>query len=147
MSRIQTNRVLPSELCIQSIDDILYSIGLCHHSVRDRPKRSVINKPIIVLIFVLIQIPMRIVSNTTDNEMILLLTADMGHYVTFKEYINIMSILLTLMALHNYLSISKLDISKIGYKSMIMKAPAVSMGAIMLKTPDISKSLISKLLL
>ena len=99
MSRIQTNRVLPSELSIQSIDDILYSIGLCHYSVRDRPKRSVINKPIIVLIFVLIQIPMRIVSNTTDNEMILLLTADMGHYVTFKEYINIMSILLTLMAL------------------------------------------------
>ena len=33
------------------------------------------------------------------------------------------------------------------YKSMIMKAPAVSMGVIMLKTPDISKSLISKLLL
>ena len=30
---------------------------------------------------------------------------------------------------------------------MILKAPAVSMGAIMLKTPDISKSLISKLLL
>ena len=48
---------------------------------------------------------------------------------------------------HNYLSISKLDISKTGYKSIIMKAPAVSMGAIMLKTPDISKSLISKLLL
>ena len=65
----------------------------------DRRDLLFINKPIIVLIFVLIQIPMRIVSNTTDNEMILLLTADMGHYVTFKEYINIMSILLTLMAL------------------------------------------------
>ena len=50
-----------------------------------------------------------------------------------------------LLEIHNYLSISKLDISKTGYKSM--KAPAVSMGVLMLKTPDISKSLISKLLL
>ena len=51
------------------------------------------------------------------------------------------------LRIHNYLSISKLDISKTGYKSMIMKAPAVSMGVIMLKTPDISKFFISKLLL
>ena len=99
MANIQPNKLLPPELCIQSIDDILYSIGLCHHSIRDRPKRSVINKPIIILIVLLLQIPMRTISNYTDNETIYLLTADSGHYMAIKEYVNIMSILLSLMAL------------------------------------------------
>ena len=101
MPNIESNKRLPPELCIQSIDDILYSIGLCHHSVRDRPKRSVINKPIIILIVLLLQIPMRTISNYTDDETILLLTADSGHYINraIKEYINIMSILLSLIPL------------------------------------------------
>ena len=55
MCRIQTDRVLPPELCIQSIDDILYSIGLCHHSVREIPERSLINKPLIITIVFIIQ--------------------------------------------------------------------------------------------
>ena len=57
MSRIQTDRVLPPELCIQSIDDILYSIGLCHHSVREMPKRSVIDKPLLIALLLIKGMP------------------------------------------------------------------------------------------
>ena len=99
MSRIQTDRVLPPELSIQSIDDILYSIGLCHHSVRERPKRSFINHPLLIAIVMVLQIVMRTISNTTDNKTILILTADSCHYLTIKEYVNTMSTLLSLMAL------------------------------------------------
>ena len=99
MSRIQTDRVLPPELCIQSIDDILYSIGLCHHSVRDRPKRSVINKPLIITIVLIIQVLLRIVSNKTENKLIILLTADLGHLIGIKEHFNTISVLVSIMVL------------------------------------------------
>ena len=96
---IQSNKHLAPELCIESIDDILYSIGLSHDSVRDRPKRSVINKPIFIAIVLLLQIPLRIVSNSTHNETLYLLTADCGHYLSIKQHVNVMSILVSLMAL------------------------------------------------
>ena len=99
MSGIQTDRVLPPELCIQSIDDILYSIGLCHDSVRDRPKRSVIHHPMGITIFLSIHVLTCIVSNTTDDETILLLTSDLGHYMGIKGITNLMVIMLSSMAL------------------------------------------------
>ena len=99
MSTIQTNKHLPPELCIESIDDILYSIGLCHHSVKDRPKRSKIQNPVLITIVLLTNILMRIVSNATDNETILLLMGDFLHYVEIKEYLNNLALLFALMAL------------------------------------------------
>ena len=99
MSRIQIDRVLPPELCIQSIDDILYSIGLCHHSVREEPKRSVINKPLIITIVIIIQLLLRIISNTTDNKLIILFTADLGHLIGIRELVNILLILASIMEL------------------------------------------------
>ena len=99
MCRIQTDRVLPPELCIQSIDDILYSIGLCHHSVREIPERSLINEPLIITIVIIIQLLFRIVANTTDNKLIILFTADVGYLIEVKEFGNIIVILASIMEL------------------------------------------------
>ena len=35
MSSININKVLPPNMAIDSIDNILYTICLCHHSVRE----------------------------------------------------------------------------------------------------------------
>ena len=105
MSRIQTDRVLPPELTIESIDDILYSIGLCHHSVREIPKRSVINKPLIITLLIITQFLLRVISNTTKNKEIILLTADIGHFMGIKELINhifILCFIMTFMSLIVY---------------------------------------------
>ena len=103
MSNIQTNRVLPPELSIESIDDILYSIGLCHHSVREIPKRSVINNPLLIALVLIILILMRIVSNKTEDKIILLLTADVGQYMGIKEFLNPVLILFSLMVISTQL--------------------------------------------
>ena len=49
---IDPSKVLPKELVIESIDDILYEIGLCLTSQRKHPKRTLIFKPLIVLTIV-----------------------------------------------------------------------------------------------
>ena len=99
MTKIQVKKYLPPQLWIETIDDILYSIGLCHHSVRETSKRSVLNRPLIITISLIIQILLRAVSNKTDNKTILQLTADFGHYMAIKEYVNTMFILFSMMAL------------------------------------------------
>ena len=103
MSRIQTDRVLPPELCIQSIDDILYSIGLCHHSVRDRPERSLINKPLIILLVNIITLLLRTVANTTDDKLVILLTADVGYLIGVKEHLNMAIVITTMISLFSQL--------------------------------------------
>ena len=41
------NKCLPPELTIESVDDILYRIGLSFDSIRDRPKRKLFYHPLI----------------------------------------------------------------------------------------------------
>ena len=45
MDRLEPNRLIPPELVIKDYDDLLYEIGLCRTSVRERPKRWPINNP------------------------------------------------------------------------------------------------------
>ena len=93
MSLLKTSKLLPPELRINTIDDILYSIGLCDHSVAETPKRSRLHNPLLITMILLFNILMRIVSNTSDNKTLLILTGDFGHYIGIKEYQDIFMIL------------------------------------------------------
>ena len=128
MSIIQTDRVLPPQLCIESIDDILYSIGLCHHSVREIPKRSVINNPLLIALVLIIQILMRIVSNNSENKIILLLTAEVYHFINLKQFLNpvisLLSLIVFLTQLVYYYNHS------IGVKSTFVRVFQVLSGSI-----------------
>ena len=50
MPRLDTNRVLPEEVVISSVDDLLYEIGLCLTSVRERPKRKAFYNPVVITV-------------------------------------------------------------------------------------------------
>jgi len=51
MSAFDPYVVLPAELVIPSVDDILYEIGLCLTSVSDGPKhRRLIHNPMFIII-------------------------------------------------------------------------------------------------
>jgi hypothetical protein len=56
MSSFDANKVLHPSEAIESIDDILYSIGLCHQSVRECPKRSRLHSPSLIAGVVLLYI-------------------------------------------------------------------------------------------
>ena len=88
MVGIKVERVLPPELTVDSIDDILYSIGLSHESVRDRPKRSTIHNPILIFVVVFTQLITKIMTYFNDDEWTLLLLADFGHYLGIKYTIS-----------------------------------------------------------
>ena len=99
MSRIHCNHVLPKELAIESIEDILYSIGLCQDSVKDPPKRPAINNPKFITTFLVITLMMKVVSHFTDDELTLILLTQFGHYLGIKTYINLCFTFLTLIVL------------------------------------------------
>ena len=99
MSDIDCNKVLPQELAIKSIEDILYSIGLSQHSVKDQAKRSPINNPKFITTFVFVLTIMKVLSLLTDEEMTLLLLTEYSHYLGIKIYININIIFLSLIVI------------------------------------------------
>ena len=103
MSGFNCDKVLPNELVIDSIDDYLYEIGLCHHSVSDRTKRSNINSPKLAFIVLLLKLILSFMSNFTDDETTLILLTDFGHYNGIKFFTNIEVILILCMALFNQL--------------------------------------------
>ena len=99
MARIDCNKVLPQELTIESIEDVLYYIGLSHHSVRDPPKRPKINNPKFITTFVFVVMIMKVVSQFTDDEITLVLLTEYSHYLGIKIYLNINTIFLSLIVL------------------------------------------------
>src|SRR5690242_3174553 len=100
---IKCDKCLPPELCVDSIDDILYSIGLCHQSVRDRPKRSAINNPIVIFIVVFTQIITKIMAFFTENPIILSFLAEFGSPVGMKFVYSTILINLSFIALFSQL--------------------------------------------
>ena len=99
MSGIDCNEVIPQELAIESIEDILYYIGLSQHSVRDPPKRPTINNPKFLSMFVFVVMIMRVASQFTDDEITLVLLTEYSHYLGIKIYLNINTLFLSLIVL------------------------------------------------
>ena len=87
MLKLKKNKVLPEEVVISSVDDLLYEIGLCLTSVRERPKRRAIDSPVVIAVFNLVYLIQRITSITFEcNHDQLLYLGDFGHYLGSKHY-------------------------------------------------------------
>ena len=101
MSRIDTNLVIPRHLVIPSVDDLLYEIGLCLTSVRERPKRRAIDSPIVIAIVCSLYLVLRIASILIDDNAHgwLLVVGDMGRYIGLKYHFNLMAILGNIMVI------------------------------------------------
>ena len=95
MSGFNCNKVLPNKLIIDSIDDYLYEICLCHHSVSDRTKRSNINSPKLTFIVLLFNLILSFLTNFTDDETTLILLTNFGHYNGIKFFANMEVILVS----------------------------------------------------
>ena len=103
MSQIHPNKCLPPELTIESVDDILYRIGLCFTSVRVRPKRHFINHPSIVFIVTSIVMIANIITALVSEEkkQIIIALGNVGHFIGIRQ---LYSILLSLASMITLLS-------------------------------------------
>ena len=89
MSSISPNRVIPEHLVIRSADDLLYSIGLCLQSVRERPKRKAIYNPILIAFVSWLHLSLRVASILLlENRHWLPLIGETGRYFGMKFHWN-----------------------------------------------------------
>jgi len=100
MKHFSSYSVLPEELVIPSVDDLLYEIGLCLTSVRERPKRRAIDSPIVIAIVSIIMLITRIINifNVNNNPIIFVLMGDVGRYFSMALHWNCSLFLANLMA-------------------------------------------------
>ena len=87
MSEIDPNKCLPPELTVESVDDILYRIGLSFDSIRDRPKRKFIDHPLIAFTVVIIFMIERLitVSVSDKNELIIRALGETGYFIGVRR--------------------------------------------------------------
>ena len=79
------------EMVIPSVDDLLYEIGLCLTSVRERPKRRRINNPIVITIISIIFMTAKLVNSYLDDNQtdIGVLLCDIGRYFGMTHHWNL----------------------------------------------------------
>ena len=101
MDGLKPNRVIPPELVIKDCDELLYEIGLCLTSLRERPKRWKINNPEFIAIINFIFLSERIVSILVpgSERQILLLVGETGRYFNLKVQWNLFFILCSMIGL------------------------------------------------
>ena len=77
------------------MDDLLYEIGLCLTSVRERPKRRAIDSPIVITIVSTLYLVFRIASIFIEDNWHgwLLIVGDIGNYINLKDHFNSVMIL------------------------------------------------------
>ena len=97
MALININKVLSTNM--DSIEDILYSIGLSHQSMRKETKRSVFYSPKFIAIIVFSYIITQTLSLLTDDEFVHLLLNELILRMGIGVYISIELIILSLMTL------------------------------------------------
>ena len=99
MALININKVLPLNMAIDSIEDVLYSIGLCHQSVREGNERSAYNSPKLISFVLITDILMQIISFFTDDEIIHLMLNELSLGMGIASYVSVIIIILALMVL------------------------------------------------
>ena len=72
--------------------DILFDIGLCHHSVEELSKREAIDKPIVISVVTWVYLIQRIASImiSDDNNLALMCLGDVGRYWAIKIHLSIL---------------------------------------------------------
>ena len=86
--------------------DILFDIGLCHHSITERPKRKAIDKPIIISVIVWVYMIERIASIiiSDHNNLALMCLGDVGRYWRIKIHLSLIFIIVSLIAITSQLN-------------------------------------------
>src|ERR1700742_1881880 len=87
--KFDPKKCLPPELVVESVDDILYRIGLCFTSVRDRPKRHIIDHPFIAFIISSIFLIERLITVLLSDryDRIFIVLGDTGYFIGLRREI------------------------------------------------------------
>ena len=92
MEKIDPNKCLPPELTVESVDDILYRIGLSFESTHPSTKRYLFSEPLFIFIYSLIfLIKECILFNLSDDHEQIFIYFD-GHLMATRRHFNLMVI-------------------------------------------------------
>ena len=102
MEELDPNKLLPSDMVVERVDDILYDIGLSLTSVRElQKKRKFIHNPLLLLIVNTFMLVNKVACLFIDdsNEIVLKMLGEPGHNFGIKNAYCTMCILVTIIML------------------------------------------------
>ena len=101
MWAINTNKCLPQELTVHSVEHILHRIGLTLDSNKTYPKRKLFFNPIIIFLFfsLIIIREVIVISLDEENDFTFKLLGSFGHLLGLRKHISIIFILASFLGL------------------------------------------------
>ena len=98
--KISPEKCLPNQIVVKDVDDVLYRIGLCLTSVRERPKRLPIDSPMFAFAITSIFMMERVITCCIgeDNELVFRMLASTGYFLGIRVYFDIFFILCSILS-------------------------------------------------
>ena len=92
---LDLNKCLPSELTIESVEDILHRIGLTLYSSKSYPKRKLFLKPIIIFLFMSVFTIKEVIliSLNDENDIIFKIFGSIGYLLGFNKHWSMLLVL------------------------------------------------------
>ena len=99
--KINPNVCLPPDLVVENVDDNLYRIGLCPHSVRERPKLRPIDHPLCAFVVVSLFLVERVATCALpdQNYYLQIKLGSMGHLLGVGQQLDLCFILVSILSL------------------------------------------------
>ena len=99
MDGLRPDSLIPPELAIKGIDDILYETGLFLTSVKERPALRIMDNPWKILVINLIYLCQRTACILVADKQSLTLLGEVGRYYGARVHTCLLQILICLMGL------------------------------------------------
>ena len=105
LTKINPEECLPKNLVVKDVDDVLYRIGLSLISVKEHPKRWLIDNPMIVFVINSIFLMEKVVTCclSEDHEQVFRMLASSGHFLSIRRCFDLHFLLDALLILFSQL--------------------------------------------
>ena len=96
---------LPRHLVVKDVDDVLYRIGLCLTSVKEQPKRWLVDNPLLAFAVLSLFTSEKVItcSLSEDNELVFRMLASTGHFLGIRLYFDLYFFLCSVLTLGSQL--------------------------------------------
>ena len=104
-AKINLGKCLPRHLVVKNVDDVLYRIGLCLTSVKEEPKRWLVDNPLLVFAVLSVFTTGKVVTCclSEDTELVFRMTASAGYFLGIRLYFDLYYFLCSVLTLGSQL--------------------------------------------
>ena len=94
-NKVYPDKLLPQQMIVKGVDDILYDIGLSITSIKEVERKRFYHHPIFIFTFMLLFFILKLITLFVKDDNLLAIIGDQSHFLGIKNYFNLALLLWT----------------------------------------------------